>query len=737
MKRIKYLLFSLLCMFCSCLVLAKGEITIEKMIPVYDENSGVIVSEENGVHSVVFNDKDQNVKYNIVLKNNTKKDISLSDIVLPESPEEFFKYEFVGIDENTVLKSNSTEEVILSLETVKTEGWGRNFTLDLTSKVEIMDNVVNPNTSTMGIVIILVVITFFTVILITTVKSKRISRYVALIIMFGSIISVTKAKDSILLPLKLNVSFESQNVMKENSCTIASNGDVSNCGDYWKHSQVIENFYIQNEMVKIDEYVEKFDMSLEQNEKVVAYLVLKDDGPYTCIRYEGRQRIEYECDHYDVFLQADGIIYANSNASYYFYDMQILNSLNNLAGLDVSNVVDMRYMFRNTGMSSETFTLDVSSFDTSNVTNMKNLFGNTGSKSKDFTLDVSKFYTSNVTDMSYMFYNTGKASSKFTIDLKSFDTSQVTNMSSMFYGAGYSNPNFQLDLSSFNTSKVTDMNFMFYTMGYNMPDFKLDLSSFDTSKVTNMKSMFGCTGVHSLTYNLDLSNFDTSNVTTMYNMFYYAGHDSLDFNLDISSFDTSKVTDMGDMFSHAAYSHNSELILDLSHFDTSNVTEMNIMFDRFGYNATKLRIDVSSFDTSNVTDMSFMFSETGYNSTDFELDIRHFDTSKVKIFAAMFSNTAKMNPNFKLYLKENFDISNATNLNGAFRGLGYSSGNIDISVLVSKPTATTYSEMFTDAAIASGSKITVNYTSESSALVNNLIKTKSSNSNVVKGVQIN
>ena len=59
----------------------------------YDEEYAF--TEENGVHSVVFNDKDQNVKYNIVLKNNTKRDISLKDIVLPEAPEEFFKYEFV------------------------------------------------------------------------------------------------------------------------------------------------------------------------------------------------------------------------------------------------------------------------------------------------------------------------------------------------------------------------------------------------------------------------------------------------------------------------------------------------------------------------------------------------------------------------------------------------------------------------------------------------------------------
>ena len=46
------------------------------------------------------------------------------------------------------------------------------------------------------------------------------------------------------------------------------------------------------------------------------------------------------------------------------------------------------------------------------------------------------------------------------------------------------------------------------------------------------------------------------------------------------------------------------------------------------------------------------------------------------------------------------------------------------------------SYVFYDVATKSGSKITVNYTSATSSLVDKMIATKSSNSNVVKGVQV-
>ena len=49
---------------------------------------------------------------------------------------------------------------------------------------------------------------------------------------------------------------------------------------------------------------------------------------------------------------------------------------------------------------------------------------------------------------------------------------------------------------------------------------------------------------------------------------------------------------------------------------------------------------------------------------------------------------------------------------------------------------TEYSSMFYNAATDPNAKIIVNYTSATSTLVDNMIATKSSNSNVVKGKQL-
>jgi len=106
---------------------------------------------------------------------------------------------------------------------------------------------------------------------------------------------------------------------------------------------------------------------------------------------------------------------------------------------------------------------------------------------------------------------------------------------------------------------------------------------------------------------------------------------------------------------------------------------------------------------------------------------------------------------------ELLDTSNTTNMEGLFFGLhevtDMDLNNFDISNVnnayrmfyqCKKLTATinitnnieNYSNMFSDAAIVSPAKITLNYTSETSSLVDKIIASKPENSNIVKGVQI-
>ena len=261
-----------------------------------------------------------------------------------------------------------------------------------------------------------------------------------------------------------------------------------------------------------------------------------------------------------------------------------------------------------------------------------------------------------------------------------FNTSKVTAMDLMFENC---TSIASLDLSSFNTPNVTSMRQVFRNCSSLI---NLDLNGFNTSKVTAISFMFSeCSSLTSL----ELSGFNTSNVTSMYAMFYECS--SLT-SLDLSSFNTSNVTDMNSMFSGCTSLTN----LDLSNFNTSKVTTMRQVF----YECSSLTsLDLSNFNTSNVTSMSDMFFNCSSLTS---LDLSNFNTSNVTNMSYMFSGCSK--------LTTTINIMNAN--------------------------VTDYDYMFSGAATDANAKITVNYIADASTLVNNMIATKSSSSNVVKGNQI-
>ena len=289
----------------------------------------------------------------------------------------------------------------------------------------------------------------------------------------------------------------------------------------------------------------------------------------------------------------------------------------------------------------------------------------------------NNFNTSKVTSMNYMFYNCSTLTS---LDLGNFNTSKVTNMNYMFCNCSTLT---SLDLDNFNTSNVTIMVRMFSNCSLLI---SLDLSSFNTINVNYMNYMFS--GCNSLT-NLDLSNFNTSNVTNMLQMF--SDCTSL-VSLDLSKLNTSNVSSMNAMF----WKCSSLTSLDLSNFNTSKVTGMSSMFEKC---TSLVNLNLSNFNTSNVTSMGNMFDSC---SSLTELDLSNFNTSNVTKMVNMFYDCSKLTT-----------IINIMNSN-----------------------VTYYTNMFYNAATASGSKITVNYIAAASTLVDNMIATKSSNSNVVKGTEL-
>ena len=158
---------------------------------------------------------------------------------------------------------------------------------------------------------------------------------------------------------------------------------------------------------------------------------------------------------------------------------------------------------------------------------------------------------------------------------------------------------------------------------------------------------------------------------------------------------------------------------DLSSFDTSNVTNMYSMF----YSCIKLTIlDLSSFNTGKVTDMNGMFYKC-ISLTN--LDLSSFNTSNVTNMWSMFYFCIKL----KSLNLSSFDTSKVTNMYSMF----YNCSNLTTVITIKNSNVSNYSGMFDSAATEAGAQITVNYTSATSDLVDQMIATKASTSNVAKG----
>ncbi len=433
-----------------------------------------------------------------------------------------------------------------------------------------------------------------------------------------------------------------------------------------------------------------------------------------------------------------------------FQNCQSLINLN-LSHLDTSNVTNMNSMFN---QCFKLENLDVHNFDTTKVTNMGSMFNGCYEL---ISLDLSSFNTTNVIDLNSMFYNCRKLVS---LDIHSFETGKVTNMKNLFLEC-WSLTEINFDITKFKTNNVKDMSSMFSMCGKVQV---LNLSNFNTAKVTTMASMFqGCSSLESL----DLSNFDTSNVTTMARMFQNCSNlndlDSHSFNtenvtnmifmffecrafssLDLRHFNVSKVSNMQNMFSGSTGLtslilddwNTSSLVktdwmfnmcwklesLDLSSFDTSNVTNMEGMFDECIALKT---LNVSSFNTSKVSNMGRMFGKCRVLET---LDVSNFDTSMVTSMRRMFQECYEL-VNIDL---SGFDFTKITDTSQMFADCR----RIVTTLNIRNTVIPTYTEMFTSAAIEEGSGITINYVESTSSLVDQLLTTKSENSNVVKGTLI-
>ena len=314
--------------------------------------------------------------------------------------------------------------------------------------------------------------------------------------------------------------------------------------------------------------VESWDIGVEQNGNVMAYLVPNSE----------------DNTMYDLYIEGDGQLVANKNSSRIFGYMSNLEKINNLDILDTNNVTNMSGIFY---CDFNLLSLDVSNFNTSKVTNMNYLFsGYEGNMLLEEIKGLENFDTRKVKKMSGVFENCIKLAN---LNLSNWYTPNVEDLSYLFLNC-YSLTS--LDISNFNTSSVTTMQSMFQNC--EALERIIGISDFNTSKVENLRATFyGLkTEIH-----LDLNNWDTSNVT---NMIWTFGHSEGIKELHVSNWNVEKVTNM-----YGAFYLTTLTNLDLSGWNTKSVETTNRMFNAAYYLET---LDIRNFDFSNVTDDTYCFS---------------------------------------------------------------------------------------------------------------------------------
>jgi surface protein len=114
-----------------------------------------------------------------------------------------------------------------------------------------------------------------------------------------------------------------------------------------------------------------------------------------------------------------------TNASYFFYDCESVNTFSNISNWNTSNIENMKYMF---GICRGLKSLDLSNFNTSKVINMSSMFERCDLLTE---LNLSSFDTSNVEVMNRMFRTCEKLAS---LNLSNFNTNKVKSTYLMFDG---------------------------------------------------------------------------------------------------------------------------------------------------------------------------------------------------------------------------------------------------------------------------------------------------------------
>lgn len=364
---------ALLIMLFAVPVFAAGEVSVESISGSSKDNE--VIFNANDQVDIQFNDLEQSAEYEFTLKNNTNKAVYVRDIVVENLSEEFIDF---SIDDEFVdkqIESGATEKINVLVETLDISHAGRNVNDQITLKILYGNAVVNPNTNSDIIELIALIVLFVgLVFFIKRSKLKKISVFVIVGLLFG--VTTVYANDNY-VSVDGVVKFVSQNLLQSSGVTLNGHTlNYSNASKIWNDASKVKKIIISDKLNELEDFEEKFDLTLNSSERVVAYFVNNGDSNVP----------------YDLYIQAKGVIYAPVDSTGLFTFPNV-EEIEGLEYIEFDETTNMTAMFKGDEKLKK---LDLSSIDMSNVLNTSYMFN--GCKELSVSEDDFKLNDSVVKD---------------------------------------------------------------------------------------------------------------------------------------------------------------------------------------------------------------------------------------------------------------------------------------------------------------------------------------------------
>lgn len=337
----------------------------------------------NNVASIdlTFNDLGQYAKFETIIYNDTDEIMYVNDINVEGLSESYVNVVLDDNSKNEQIEAGGASLVSFYVKTLSEEGAGKNLDDEVKINFLVSNNIVNPDTfsNNFEFLILIVILSIVIVCISNIFKNKKIC---FLTMIFGFIILGTRAvfaDEYLKITVLGNIEYKSLNIL-ETTGTILNDksADYSNSKDVWAYYDKVKNIYVKSLVNVPKKYFKKFDLTLDDGNRVTAYLVENGDKTVP----------------YDLFIMSNGVVIANEDSSFLF-SFPNVEKIEGISNVDFSETTSMQGMF----------------------------IGNT----KLEKADVKSIDMSSAKDVSYMFYDNKKLS----VTVKDFDVSNVENMEYM------------------------------------------------------------------------------------------------------------------------------------------------------------------------------------------------------------------------------------------------------------------------------------------------------------------